>query len=134
MRQNRPIPYWIRMRTDNTIRSIHFFVIFHNSNFLIIHLTFLSLWILSGTMQNAGIGVVPSLAFEVLVIIIIHNIFHSYLCNYFCSFRLEWGFIFFWFNNSNFGGDTLFWLFIYKQNCFYTIALLCFLDTFIWNL
>jgi ribosomal protein L39E len=22
MRQNRPIPYWIRMRTDNTIRSV----------------------------------------------------------------------------------------------------------------
>ncbi|KAG7945464.1 hypothetical protein I3843_15G153300 [Carya illinoinensis] len=24
MRQNRPIPHWIRMRTDNTIRSLKF--------------------------------------------------------------------------------------------------------------
>ncbi|KAJ1385909.1 Ribosomal protein L39e, partial [Sesbania bispinosa] len=39
MRQNRPIPYWIRMRTDNTIRL--------------------------GIMLSAGTGAAPSSDFKV---------------------------------------------------------------------
>ncbi|KAJ9548384.1 hypothetical protein OSB04_020927 [Centaurea solstitialis] len=51
MRQNRPIPHWIRMRTDNTIRS--------NKR---ITLKLAS----TCTMPSAGIGAEPSLDSELL--------------------------------------------------------------------
>ncbi|KAG5389845.1 hypothetical protein IGI04_031386 [Brassica rapa subsp. trilocularis] len=49
MRQNRPIPHWIRLRTDNTIR------------FKQIYSLCFSRSVLRSTMPSADTGVEPSL-------------------------------------------------------------------------
>lgn len=66
MRQNRPIPYWIRMRTDNTIR-------YDCPTFRILTVRFALfklkvLLSLSGTMLSAVTGVAPSLASKVFAL------------------------------------------------------------------
>lgn len=80
MRQNRPIPHWIRMRTDNTIRSKRPFCPFsfmpkdiiasHSTLYVMWCVTeykvndyccWLNLLIFLGIMLSVGIGVEPSL-------------------------------------------------------------------------
>ena len=83
MRQNRPIPHWIRMRTDNTIRFFLFptssFFFFFSKFFVSDSLFKLFLLVMfvffSGTMQSAGTGAVPSLDSEVFLLLFCHCFF-----------------------------------------------------------
>ncbi|KAG5593629.1 hypothetical protein H5410_034861 [Solanum commersonii] len=63
-RQNRPIPYWIRMRTDNTIRLFNWGV-----DVVPFCTIAEDIWCkllnLQGTTPSAGTGGVPSWDFEV---------------------------------------------------------------------
>lgn len=60
MRQNRPIPHWIRLRTDNTIRFVIFcFVYSMVDRFSEILCGFCVL--ISGTTQSVGTGAEPNL-------------------------------------------------------------------------
>lgn len=74
MRQNRPIPHWIRMRTDNTIRSISLVLDFMldlykiNRKYLLLTDVIMSFYLfILGTTQSAGIGAVPSLDSKLFV-------------------------------------------------------------------
>ena len=72
MRQNRPIPHWIRLRTDNTIRSFqHSCSVFnHINSFVLLVLNLASYFGMysSGIMLSEGTGAALSLDFKAFMV------------------------------------------------------------------